>query len=65
VGITFISCEKQKFLWFLVFLTPCLESLAATVVPEDVVEPESFIDSTEEGTDYDVEERELELTRWN
>ncbi len=31
VAILFLSAERQKFLWMLVFLTPCLESLAGEV----------------------------------
>lgn len=35
VAIFFVSAEKQKFLWMLVFLAPCLESLMAEAVESE------------------------------
>jgi O-antigen ligase len=65
VSIMFISCEKQKFLWFLVFLVPCLESLAFAAEPEKIAEPQPVAEFPEEGGNYDMDREELEVTQWS
>jgi O-antigen ligase len=62
VAITFISCEKQKLLWFLIFLTPCLEALAHASEPEEIAEPEPVMEYLEEDGNYDLEEEQLEVS---
>jgi O-antigen ligase len=64
VSITFISCQDQKLLWFLIFLAPCVESLAQVAEPEKVVESPIVMESTQEDIDYYMDQQELELARW-
>jgi hypothetical protein len=62
VAIMFISCEQQKLLWFLLFLTPCLESLAQTANTENPVPMQPVIAPSDENDVYDFEGEELEFT---
>lgn len=65
VSIMFISCEKQKLLWFLISLAPCLETLANAAISERVEEPPPVIGSPAEEGIYEADAQELEITPWS
>jgi O-antigen ligase len=65
VAIMFISCEKQKILWFLVFLTPCLESLANAEEPEKALEHQPVYEYSKEDGNYDLDPQGQEVARWS
>lgn len=63
IAIMFISCEKQKLLWFLVFMAPSLESLAYAAKPVISAESQPVMESRGEDENYDFNREELEFTR--